>query len=597
MRIIWGILFILFFNPVVHAYVYTKTSKGEVIKWPASNRNISLKVFPNSNNLTINSFFDSIFKVSLDEWDQTSGIKLINSGQGVPTLNNAENDIYFDGGNEIFTGSGIAAVTEIVYEQSSGKIVEADIVINDKVSISILGNSKQYLGNILSHELGHLLGLGHSQVHRSTMFYKLFEGQYSVESDDFMGVKNLYSPTESGKIEGRVIGSFNLTGIFGAHVMLISSKSGKVMNGVYTDEKGKFTVSGLELDDQYYVYVEPLKNSSVMPSYLSSVRTDFCRARAKYRGNFYNSCYASEEGYPVGIKLDSSKNSIDIGDISISCDLKVNSEYFLRKNGGELELDVEDVKGNIGNAILGFFSKSDLDSVDSDPQKYSDHFRVDLSQTNINSSDLYLEVRLISQSLYSPLKYNLEVEYTDTTKEIISSGDSINNILKTDDDTPTLEITHRIPLRVGKDLQNDLKLTIRPMKFDVDQFIGLSDEDFFPDLTNYGDNLDYYLMIVQLVKKVGNNYEIVSMKDYGFLTDNKSCPDAPLSYSVPSNLKRSLTSSTVRLSEDDQGPLPVGCGSIGGGPPSSNGPFNSFLVGLFLSVILLGPKTSLKIHR
>jgi len=598
MKIMGVILLVFLFSNLAHPFVYTKTNKGETIKWPDSTNNIPIHYYNNSSNDIINSNFNTIFNVSLSEWNNSSRLNIYNADvESSPSLNNKKNDIYFDYNNEIFTGTGVAAVTEVVYEQSSGKIVEADIVINDNVSISIFEDSKQYLGNILSHEVGHLLGLGHSQVYRSTMFYKLFNGQYKVKSDDLMGVKNLYSSTSTGKIKGRIIGSFELIGIFGAHVMLISSKNGKVVNGIYTDEKGEFSISGLDLNDQYYIYVEPAKNLNVMPPYLSSVRNDFCSARARYRGNFYNSCYSSEEGYPIGVKLDSDKSSIDIGDISISCELRVNSDYFLRKEGGELDLDVEDVKGNIGNAIVGYFSNSDLDYVDDDEDRYSDHYRIDLSQTIINSSDLYLEVRLLSQSLYSPLKYNLKVEYPDLTNESISSGSNVFNLQKAEDGSPSLEITHRIPLFIGKSLQNNFKLSVRPIKFDANLFLGLTEEDFFPDVTNYGDNLNFYFMIVQLVKKVGDDFENVSMKDYGFLTDNRSCPDAPLSYSVPSNIQRSLTTSTTRLKEDDQGPLPVGCGSINGNPPSTKGPFNSFLVGLFLSVILLGRKTSLTIHR
>ncbi len=592
---VMGLLILCLFSLPIKAYVFTKTSTGDTIRWQSGVTNIPLRYYANSTNSFLNSNFLTIFNFSISEWNQSSPLRVINSGQATPSYSNGSNDVYFDNNSQIFSGTGVAAITEVVYEQSSGKIIEADIIINDKISISSTASSQQYLGNILTHEIGHLLGLGHSQVHRASMFYKLFKGQYSPEEDDFKGIHNLYSSSKIGTIKGRAIGSLKLIGLFGVHVNLISAKTGKVVSGVYTDESGNFEVSGLDLDDQYYLYLEPTKNIPVMPPHLKSVRADFCNSRARFRGNFYNSCFSSEEGYPVGIALDSTQHTRDVGDISISCDLKVSSDYFLRKGGDELEVELVGSKGDIGNALVGFFSKAELNQTE-DMDSLSDHFRLDLSSENMSTPNSFLEIKILSQSLYSDVKVDLNIEYSDGEVETVTSGSNESNFLKTEDGTPSLEIIHRIPLIQGMDLRNNFKVSVRPSLINYNDWMGYSQEDFFPDWDNYGDDLNFYFMMINVVKKVGDDYEVISQKDYGILTDNKSCPDAPLSYSVPSNISRSLSNISARIKQEDQGPLPVACGSIGG-PPSSKGPLTSLLVGLFLSVILFGKLPSLRIHR
>lgn len=476
------------------------------------------------------------------------------------------------------------------------------MIINDNINFETNSVKTQYLGNVLTHEIGHLIGLGHSQLHRSSMFYKLFIGQHTTHEEDKAGVFNLYpSSYEKGVLKGRVMGSTKNIGIFGVHVSAISTNSGKVAASTYSEEDGSFEFKGLNLDDQYYLYLEPAKNIPSLPIHLKSIRTDFCNARASFRGNFFNSCFSSEEGYPVGIKLDSSQTSRDVGDITVSCDLKVSSDYFLKKGGDEIYLDLIE-NNNVGNAIVGYFSKQEVvkstenikNSVDN--KSYEDHFRLDISNYNIPSNDYYLEVKIVNQSLYSQIQLFTNVEVPGSENIVVRPGkDSESDLNKDIDGGPTLEYTVRIPLHFGKNSNNNFKLSIAPKRADYSIYPSYGEEDFFPDVANYGDNYDFYFLIVNLVKKEGLTYKSVSMKDYGVLTDNDECPDAPLSYNVVSNIKRDISLSTSSSKKENEDGLPVSCGTIGGGKPPKN-PFGSLLVGLVLSVFLLRTSARLKIH-
>lgn len=97
------------------------------------------------------------------------------------------------------------AVTIVWHSESTGEIYDADILVNEErgpygvcPEIGCLDGTVD-LENVLTHEAGHFLGLAHSAVLDSTMYYEAPRGQTdkrSLDPDDVAGICAAY-PTGS----------------------------------------------------------------------------------------------------------------------------------------------------------------------------------------------------------------------------------------------------------------------------------------------------------------------------------------------------------------------------------------------------------------
>jgi hypothetical protein len=120
-----------------------------------------------------------------------SGFRL---GDGIPMLNFSD-PIGACGGNCL-------AATFTGYYQPRGngtyRITDADIVTSNR-NWATLGEAcsgqEFYLEGVMVHEVGHVLGLGHTSVSGATMFPSVSacnNGPASTEADDEAGIRDLY---------------------------------------------------------------------------------------------------------------------------------------------------------------------------------------------------------------------------------------------------------------------------------------------------------------------------------------------------------------------------------------------------------------------
>ncbi len=134
------------------------------------------------------------------------------------------------------------------------------------------------------HELGHLLGLGHSAIGETTprvprpgrdiiakraVMFPIAYPRVNIEDrtlkpDDIAGLTDIYGTTEStrrlGQISGKV--TLNGAGIFGAHVTAFNSATGAIIGGFSLSAQGEFVISMLE-PGLYVVRVEPIDDADI----------------------------------------------------------------------------------------------------------------------------------------------------------------------------------------------------------------------------------------------------------------------------------------------------------------------------------------------
>ncbi len=581
-------LFVLLSAFSVRAYVLTRGNNKSYIKWPTPTPNLTMHLDPSNNNGIGDSEVMSIVSSSAAEWNSNSAVN-IGISQTSTTGLDGRNEISFTTNSLYFNGTGVVGVTNVAFREADGAILEADILLNDNVyfygSSTLLSADphQNYLGNVVSHELGHVIGLGHSQVHSSTMFYKLYKGQHSVSHDDIAGSQAYYPNKSNGVIQGKVVGSSNLVGVIGTQVEAIAASTGKVMAAAISEDDGTFTITGLPLDEQYFLYLKPLKVLETLPGIYSDSRKDFCNSSSDYRGGFFQSCYNKDEGFPMGINVTSSGSVVNVGNVSISCGLKVPPDYFLSKSTS-FDLDVIDDYGNAGNTFVGFFTDSQIST------HQQDEIIVDLTNYSVSSGDWYLDVKLVYQPFYSEMYLEMDVEFTSGPDKNFP----INPVEYNTDKNPVLDFHERFLLSNSDSSQNYFKFKITPtslLSFLSGYYYSPipSRTDFFPELSTFGDNLHFYLMIVTVSKKnADGSYTTESTRKYD-MTDNTACAEGPLTYKVSANTYSQSSNSTRKLAQADELGLPVACGSINfiDRDPPSGGMRNGMLVGLVFCFAVL----------
>lgn len=123
-------------------------------------------------------------------------------GDGTPMLN-------FRDPENVCTGSCLAATFTGFYQSVGGgnyEIVDADIVTNTAYSWTTLSepdgcSNEFYLEGVQVHEIGHGLGLGHSNTNGATMFPSVSScnnGPATIATDDANGINALYGGSGGG---------------------------------------------------------------------------------------------------------------------------------------------------------------------------------------------------------------------------------------------------------------------------------------------------------------------------------------------------------------------------------------------------------------
>ena len=177
-------------------------------------------------------------------------------------------------------------VTSFTVDKTTGAVVEADIFLNSLFDWSTAagGESNKYdVQSILTHEVGHLLGLGHSLLgetelragggrrvlaKRAVMFpiaYAIGNTLDRTLQDDDKAAMTITYPTtqflhDTGSVSGHV--TLDGTGIFGAHVVAFNTRTQEMVGAFSLNANGQFSIAGLT-PGIYVLRVEPLDDADI----------------------------------------------------------------------------------------------------------------------------------------------------------------------------------------------------------------------------------------------------------------------------------------------------------------------------------------------
>ena len=193
----------------------------------------------------------------------------------------------------------VLAATSFDFDDNTGELTEADIFFNSffEWSTAVGGDATRFdLESVAVHEIGHLLGLGHSAIGETELrpeggrrvlgsgavMFPISIGRGAIadrvlQPDDIAGISDLYPEGNfedtSGGVRGRV--RRGTAAVVGAHVVVFNLRSQALVGGFTLGNQGEFQILGLA-PGPYVVRVEPLDDADIDSFFdLDSVDIDF----------------------------------------------------------------------------------------------------------------------------------------------------------------------------------------------------------------------------------------------------------------------------------------------------------------------------------
>ncbi len=184
------------------------------------------------------------------------------------------NAVYWAEGTKTIVGGSMTSVDgfvsmtpvfSVASGANKGLILDANIILNgNDFSWTVTPESvltSYDVEAVLTHEIGHFIGLDHSPVLSASMSPRFVAGEIRprlLHQDDSIGASSIYPDgsftTATGSISGAV---GRPAAVFGALVTVADSVTGRVVSESISGTTGSYAAPGLH-DGDYDTYVEPI---------------------------------------------------------------------------------------------------------------------------------------------------------------------------------------------------------------------------------------------------------------------------------------------------------------------------------------------------
>ncbi|MEY4513551.1 MAG: hypothetical protein RLZZ450_5673 [Pseudomonadota bacterium] len=191
--------------PAARAYTVKQTESGATVRWHSNA--ISLRLDPSMQSYFADIPVRGMLSEAAQAWTGLPNVPDLLISDGVPgpkgfdQKSGTDNGVYLVQDWQLASSS--LAVTVATFETKSGKIVDTDILVNANHPFALLASGPDApaddfdIRGVLTHEFGHVLGLGESyDVRMATMWPNVARGethQRDLDEDDQTGVETAYA--------------------------------------------------------------------------------------------------------------------------------------------------------------------------------------------------------------------------------------------------------------------------------------------------------------------------------------------------------------------------------------------------------------------